>query len=146
MSSIAGLKKHPTPALNTSPHNHYHLQQPPSSPHHQFRSAKTRCTRSPGSRKGKKHQSSVYRYTPHHSTFIWSVWFAIYPTQPERRIWSFCARAPSSLQMEIYCWSQNRASLKDTHDNCSFCLIAIAITISCRFIVQLYRWPGWWWR
>uniref|UniRef100_A0A672LY67 Ubiquinone biosynthesis protein COQ4 homolog, mitochondrial n=1 Tax=Sinocyclocheilus grahami TaxID=75366 RepID=A0A672LY67_SINGR len=30
--STAGLKKHPTPALNTSPHNHLHLLQPPLSP------------------------------------------------------------------------------------------------------------------
>ncbi len=29
MSSTTGLKNHPTPALNTSPHNHSHLQQPP---------------------------------------------------------------------------------------------------------------------
>ncbi len=55
----ADLKKHPTPALYTSPHNHYHLQQPPFSPTPQFRSAKTRCTRSPGSRKGKKHQAQT---------------------------------------------------------------------------------------
>ncbi len=38
-------------------------------------------------------------------------------------IWSFCARAPSFLQIEIYYWSQNCASLKDMHDNLSFCLI-----------------------
>ncbi len=31
------------------------------------------------------------------------------------------------LRMEIYYWSQSRASLKDMHDNCSFCLIAISI-------------------
>ncbi len=43
------------------------------------------------------------------------------------RIWSFCARAPSGLWMEIYYWSQNRASLNDTNDNCSFSLIAISI-------------------
>ncbi len=49
-------------------------------------------------------------------------------------IWTFCARAPSGLRMKIYCWSQNRASLKDAHDNCSFCLIAISISL--RFIVQ----------
>ncbi len=38
------------------------------------------------------------------------------------RISSLHVRAPSGLQMKIYCWSQNRASLKDTHDNRSFCL------------------------
>ncbi len=36
----------------------------------------------------------------------------------------------------FYCWSQNRASLKDTHDNRSFCLITIyclcnLISINC---------------
>ncbi len=38
--------------------------------------------------------------------------------------------------MKIYCWSKNRASLKDTHDKRSFCLIAISI--SFWFIVQAY--------
>ncbi len=51
--------------------------------------------------------------------------------------WSFRERAPSGLRMEIYCWSQNRASLKDKHDNRSFCLITIAI--SFRFIVPPYK-------
>ncbi len=49
-------------------------------------------------------------------------------------IWSFRMRAPSGIRMEIYYWSQNCASLKDTHDNRSFCLIVI----SFRFIVQPY--------
>ncbi len=35
------------------------LQQPPSPPHLQFRSAKTRCARSSGSRKVKKHQTQT---------------------------------------------------------------------------------------
>ncbi len=51
-------------------------------------------------------------------------------------IWSFRMRAPSGIRMEIYYWSQNCASLKDTHDNRSFCLIVISI--SFRFIVQPY--------
>ncbi len=42
-------------------------------------------------------------------------------------IWNFSTRAPSGLRMEIYYWSQNRAALKDAHDNRSFCLITIAI-------------------
>ncbi len=49
-------------------------------------------------------------------------------------IWSFLAKATSDLRMEIYSWSQNRALLKDTHDNHSFGLIAISISL--RFIVQ----------
>ncbi len=38
--------------------------------------------------------------------------------------------------MEIYYWSKNRASLKDTHDNRRICLIAISISL--RFIVLPY--------
>ncbi len=51
---------------------------------------------------------------------------------------SFYTRAPSDLRMKIYCWSQNRASLKDTHDNRSFCLIWL---ISLWFIVQPKGYP-----
>ncbi len=40
------FEKTPTPALNTSPHNYQHLQQPTSPPHLQFRLAKTRCASS----------------------------------------------------------------------------------------------------
>ncbi len=32
MSFTVDLEKHPKPALNTSPHNHWHLQQPPPPP------------------------------------------------------------------------------------------------------------------
>ncbi len=64
MSYIADLKKHPTPALNTSPHNHWHLQQPPSPSHLQFRSAKTRSDRASGSRNGKKYQAQTASHQP----------------------------------------------------------------------------------
>ncbi len=39
--------------------------------------------------------------------------YRIYLVSSAGCIWCFHTRAPSGLRMEIYYWSQNRASLKD---------------------------------
>ncbi len=79
MSFTAGLKKHPTPALNTSLHNHEHLQQPPSPPHLQFRSVKMRCARSSRSRNGKKHQAQTVSHQP-----VWNPVLTSWPPSSQR--------------------------------------------------------------
>ncbi len=52
-------------SFEKTPHTCFeHLQQPPSPPHLQFRSAKTRCARASGSRKGKNHQAQTMSHQP----------------------------------------------------------------------------------
>ncbi len=68
------------------------------------------------------------------SSVYWATAIEISWVSTVGRIWSFRERASSGLRMEIYYWSQNCASLKDTHDNHSFCLIVISISLW--FIVQ----------
>ncbi len=42
--------------------------------------------------------------------------------------WDDDTEQHSRFRTEIYYWSQNRASLKDMHENRSFCLIGISIS------------------
>ncbi len=81
MSSIADLKKTP----HTCPEQLYTqpLTPPetPSLPHLQFRSAKTRCARSSGSRKGKKHQAQMVSHQP-----VWNPVLTSWPSSSRSSI------------------------------------------------------------